>query len=344
MTAEEQALDPERPIIDPHLHLWEILPAPGAMQLPQRFLLPELLQTVGGSGHNITHTVFVECHAMYRQDGPAELRPIGETEFVNGVAAMSASGGYGPCRVAHRIVGSADLLLGAAVEPVIEAHLAAAGDRFRGVRFNTAFSEAGMFGRPCDPAARHVMLAPQFREGARVLARRDLSLDVWCFHSQLGELMALADALPDLSIVLNHLGTPESLGVWAGREAEVRAEWRERIVGLARRPNVFVKLGGLGMDVSCPIPDRTGSTPSGILAGKWRPLIETGIEAFTPGRCMFESNFPPDSASGSYGATWNAFKIIAQGCSEEEQDLLFRRTAAAVYRIGLDDSPLPQQP
>ncbi len=339
----EQALEPERPIIDSHLHLWEILPAPGAMQLPQRFLLPELLQTIGESGHRITHTVFVECHAMYRQDGPAAFRPIGETEFVNGVAAMSASGAYGPCRVAHRIVGSADLLLGAAVAPVIEAHVAAAGERFRGVRFNTAFSEAGMFGRSCDPAARHVMLDPRFRAGAEVLARKGLSLDVWCFHSQIDELIDLAAALPDLTIVLNHVGTPESLGAWAGRAAEAHAEWQEKIVALARRSNVFVKLGGLGMDVSRPIGGQTGAASSSTLAAKWRPCIEACIEAFTPQRCMFESNFPPDGASGSYGATWNAFKIIARDYSAEERDQLFRRTAAAVYRIGLDDGPLSHQ-
>jgi len=138
------------------------------------------------SGHAITHTVFVECHQMYRQDGPPELRPLGETEFVNGIAAMSASGAYGPCHVAHRIVGSADLLLGADVECVLQAHLAAAGERFRGIRFDTAYSEAGLFGFPANPATRHVMLDARFREGAGVLAAMGLSLDVWCLHGQLG--------------------------------------------------------------------------------------------------------------------------------------------------------------
>ncbi|MGB8363985.1 MAG: amidohydrolase family protein [Rhizomicrobium sp.] len=335
-TAEELPLDPTRLIIDPHHHLWEILPAPGTMQVPQRFLLPDALETIGRSGHNITHTVFVECHAMYRQDGPPELRPIGETEFVNGIAAMSASGGYGPCRVAHRIVGTANLCLGSRVAAVLEAHRAAAGERFRGVRFMTAFSEAGMFGMPCDPNARHVMLDPQFRESARVLAHMDLSLDIWCFHSQLSEVIDLASALPELAIILDHLGTPESLGSYAGREAEVRAEWAKSIAMLARHPNVLVKLGGLGMDISKSIGRETSSSPSETLAAKWRPYFETCIEAFTPQRCMFESNFPPDNAAGSYGATWNAFKIIARDYSEDEKDHLFRRTAANAYRIALD--------
>jgi L-fuconolactonase len=336
MSAEEQPLDPQRPIIDPHLHLWEIRPAPGAMQAPQRFLLPETLETIEASGHNVTHTVFVECHAMHRADGPPELASLGETEFANGVAAMSASGGYGPRRIAHRIVGNVDLRLGAGAAPVLEAHVASAGDRFRGVRCNTAFSDAGMFGAPCDPGARGLLCDPQFREGAGVLARMGLSLDVWCFHTQLDELIALAAALPDLAIVLDHVGTPESQGAYAGHEAEARAEWAAKIAKLARRPNVLVKLGGLGMDLSRSIPGKTGPATSEQLAARWRPYVEACIEAFTPQRCMFESNFPPDKAAASYGATWNAFKLIARDYAEDDQDCLFRGTAAAAYRIALD--------
>lgn len=336
MAAEEPALDAERPIIDPHLHLWEILAAPGSPQQPQRFLLPELLETVSGSGHNVTHTVFVECHQMYRRDGPEQLRPVGETEFANGVAAMSASGNYGSCKVADRIVGNADLRLGGRVREVLEAHVARAGERFRGIRMPTAFSEAGMFGFPCDPAARGIMLDSRFREGARVLGEMGLSLDVWCLHTQLDKLIGVADALPDLAIILDHVGTPESGGAWAGRAAEARVDWAGRIFDLARRPNVSVKLGGLGMDIARSIGAETGPAGSQELAEKWRPYIETCIEAFSPQRAMFESNFPPDKAAGSYGVTWNAFKRIAANYSEDEQDHLFRRTAARSYRIEID--------
>lgn len=337
MTApDELALDPKRPIIDPHLHLWEIQPARRSLQVPQRFLFPETLDTLSRSGHNITHTIFVECHAMYRQDGPPEFRPVGETEFINGIAAMSASGAYGACRVAHRIVANADLRLGADVSKVLEAHRACAGDRFVGIRCSTAFSEAGMFGSPCDPRARAAMASPQFHAGARALARTGLSLDAWCFHTQLDELIDLAAAIPDLTIVLDHVGTPESQGTYAGREPQAFAEWARKIAALARYPNVFVKLGGLGMDLSKPIGRAIGSATPDVLAGRWRPYILTCIDAFSPQRCMFESNFPPDNASGSYGATWNAFKLIARDFSEAEKDRLFRRTAAAVYRISLD--------
>ncbi|MBW8753021.1 MAG: amidohydrolase family protein [Sphingomonadales bacterium] len=327
MTSEEAALEPERQIIDPHLHFWDILPAPGALQAPQRFLLPECLAMVAASGHKVTHTVFVECHQMYRQDAAPELACVGETEFVTGIAAMSASGNYGPARYAHRIVGSADLRLGARVRPVIEAHLAVAGSRFRGIRMGLAYSEAGLFGYPCDPATRGIMLTPEFREGARVLAALDLSLDVWCVHSQLPELIALADALPDLAIILDHVGTP------IGSDAETRAAWGASIAELARRPNVRVKLGGMGMDLAGAIPAGTGAGRSEVLAEAWRPRVETCIAAFTPARAMFESNFPPDKAAGSYGATWNAFKRIAQGYSEDEKDRLFRGTAAETYRF-----------
>lgn len=333
MTSEEVALEPERAIIDPHLHLWDIQGSDGSLQEAQRFLLPELLAMVEASGHDVTHTVFVECGQMYRPDGPEHLRSLGETEFVNGIAAMSASGAYGACRVAHRIVGHADLRLGDHVRPALEAHVARSGERFRGIRMRMAYSDEGMFGFPCDPALRGVMSDPRFREGASALAAMGLSLDLWCLHTQLDDLTALADAVPDLTIVLDHIGTPETQGRWAGRQNEARAEWAAKLAEPARRENVVLKIGGLGMDLSAPIPAATGSGTSSDLAAKWRPLVETAIAAFGPARAMFESNFPPDKAAASYGATWNAFKIIAKDYSENEKDRLFRGTAAQTYRI-----------
>ena len=330
---EEMPLDPARPIIDPHLHLWEILPMPGTPQLLQRFLFHEVQDAIENSGHNITHSVFVECHAMYRCDGPEDLKPVGETEFANGNAAMSASGSYGSRRICHRIVGSANLLLGAAVEMVLDAQLAAAGERFRGIRFGTAWSEAGLFGYPCDPAMRSVMMNPLFRAGAQRLAEKDLSLDVWCLHTQLDELIDLADALPDLTIVLDHLGTPEYMGYYAHKREQAYAEWAVKIAALAQRPNVLIKLGGMGMDISTQIGVGDTLATSETLAAKWRPYIETCIDVFSPQRAMFESNFPPDNAAGSYGAIWNAFKIIVDDYSNNEKDRLFSKTAAETYRI-----------
>lgn len=329
MHGEELPLEPDRAIIDPHLHFWEVLPQPGSPMAPDRFLLHEVAETIAASGHKVTHTVFVECHQMYRADGPPEMACVGETEFANGIAAMAASGRYGPCLLGHRIVGTADLTLGAGVAAVLEAHVSAAGERFRGIRMATAWSAGGLFGYPSDPDLRGVMARPAFSEGARVLAGMDLSLDVWCLHTQLGELAALADAVPDLAIVLDHVGTPDPA------VPDAFAAWAGGIGELARRPNVVVKLGGMGMRLDRPVGALRERAPSEALAELWRARVETCIEAFGPARCMFESNFPPDRDSAGYGATWNAFKIIAGAFSDAEKDALFRGTAARTYRIAI---------
>ena len=334
MRADEKPIDPERPIIDPHLHLWEIPEVPGLPQVPQRFLLHEAVKTIAASGHNVTHTVFVECNAMHRADGPRERASLGETEFATGMAAMSANGAYGPARLCHRVVGQVDLRLPDAAA-VLDAHRAIAGERFRGIRTNVACSSEGLFGHPCDPALRGVLRDPAFIAGARELARMDLSLDIWCLHPQLADVAALADAVPDLTIVVDHVGTPECSGSWAARGAEAFAEWSRAIGELARRPNVAIKLGGMGMDLHGPLPARPGPASSEQLAEAWRPRVDVAIAAFSPSRAMFESNFPPDQSAGTYGATWNAFKRIARACSDDEKDQLFRRTAAATYRIGI---------
>jgi len=321
----ESALDPQRPIIDPHLHLWDLGAAPGTYAVPTPFLEAEAQAMLAASGYKITHTVYVECGQGYRAEGPEPLRCVGETETQVAVAARHGGG----TRLNHRIVGTADLLLGDAVRPVLEAHLAAGGERFRGVRQETAWSEAGLFGYPCRPELRHRLRDPRFIAGARVLAEMDLSLDVWCLHGQLGELAALADAVPDLTVVLDHIGTPEG-------GADSRTEWRAAIAELAQRPNLWLKLGGMGMDITAHFHPPALGLSSTELADRWRPWIEQGIVAFGAERCMFESNFPPDAMSGDYGAAWNAFKRVAAGASDDDKDRLFRRTAAAVYRIPLD--------
>lgn len=334
---EELPLDPQRPIVDAHHHLWDY-PATfwdysAELTPPPRFLLPELVETIARSGHNIRQSVFVECHAMYRADGPEELRPIGETEFVNGIAAMSASGGYGDCRVAA-IVGCADLRLGDRAKAVLEAHIAAGNGRFRGIRTWTAYVDAALLGRPPDAAVKGLLRDSAFRRGVSLLEPLGLSLDVWCLHTQIPELTELAAAFPDTTIILDHVGSPLSFGPYAGREAEVFEDWSKAIIDLGRRPNVMVKVGGLGVDLAVPVGTHYGSTPSGTLARKWRPYFETCIAAFGPERCMFESNFPPDNATCSYGALWNACKLIVAGYSEAEKTALFSGTARRAYRLG----------
>src|SRR5438067_4423778 len=196
---KEPILEPELPIIDPHHHLWD---RPG-----WRYLLDELLADTG-TGHNIIATVFVQARAMHRADGPEPLRPVGETEFVNGVAAMSASGTYGPTRVCAGIVGYADLTLGAPVQAVLEAHIRAGGDRFRGIRHISAWDADPTVLNPSNPAPRGLLADRAFREGFARLARLGLSFDAWLYHPQIDELADLAGAFADTRVVLNHVGGP----------------------------------------------------------------------------------------------------------------------------------------
>jgi L-fuconolactonase len=322
---QEEILDPTLPIVDPHHHLWE---RPGA-----RYLLDDLLRDTS-SGHDVRATVYVQARSMYRADGPEELRPIGETEFVNGVAARSASGLYGPIRACAGIVGMVDLMLGDAVAPLLEQHIRAGGERFRGIRNQTAWHELPEINSNPVPPRRGLLSEPAFLRGAGRLREYGLSLDVWAYHTQLDEVIALARALPDLPLVLDHAGGPLGAGPYAGQRDVVFADWSAQMRRLAQCPNVVVKLGGLGMAVNGFGFERQALPPSSEqLAQAWRPYVEFCIEAFGVKRCMFESNFPVDKGSYSYPILWNAFKRLAAGASEDEKTALFSGTATRVYRL-----------
>jgi L-fuconolactonase len=323
----EEIIEPDLPIVDPHHHLVD-------RRETGRYLLPELLADTG-SRHNITATVYLEWLSMYRAAGPAELRPVGEVEFANGVAAMAASGTYGKTRVCAGIVGYADLTLGAAVENVLEAMIAAGGGRFRGIRFITAsHPDQAAWGSPII-RPEGLLLDPRVREGFARLEPLGLSFDAWMYHTQLAELVDLARTFRETAIVLDHVGGPIGLGPYVGRRDEVFAEWSARIRELAQCPNVHIKLGGLGMRMF-GFTHHMGELPpsSEELAAAWRPYIETCIAAFGPERAMFESNFPVDKGSCGYAALWNAFKRIAAGCSAAEKAALFSGTARKFYRLG----------
>jgi L-fuconolactonase len=322
----EAALEPELPIIDPHHHLWDT---------PQRglYLLPELLADTGG-GHNIVSSVFLECQSMFRAGGPEEMRPVGEVEFVNGIAAMSASGQFGRTRVCEAIIGWADLMLGARVRAVLEAEIAASGGRFRGVRYGTSYDE-GVAGKHVSRAMPpHRLLDPKFREGFAELAKLGLTFDSWHFHPQLPDLVDLARAFPGQTIIVDHVGGVLGVGQYAGKSAEIIPLWKKSMQELARCPNVAVKLGGLGMtSFGFDFHFRDAPPSSQELAATWRPYIETCIELFGPERCMFESNFPPDKQSCGYTELWNAFKRITSGASAAEKTALYSGTAARVYKM-----------
>jgi len=313
---KEEILDPARPIVDPHHHLWD--------RGGQRYLIEEMASDIA-SGHNIVATVYVDCRSMYRASGPEAFRPVGEVEFANGVAAICAG-----------IVSHVNLLLGEAARDVLEAEIAAGQGRFRGIRHSSAWDAdanvAGMYAtRP-----KGLLLEPTFRKGFACLAPLALSFDAWLFHPQIGELTDLARAFPDTKIVLDHCGGPIGIGSYANRRDEIFPVWKASIREIAKCPNVVVKLGGLAMRLlGYDFHQRPMPPSSEEAAAAWRPYIETCIEAFGPERSMFESNFPPDKGQCSYQVIFNAFKRIAAPYSEAEKTALFSKTATDFYRLRL---------
>ena len=326
----EPTLEPQLPICDPHHHFWDFRTA----RIPyQRYLLHELAKDIH-SGHNVRSTVFIEARAMYRADGPEEMRPVGEVEFVQGLAAASASGLYGPGRAAAAIVGHANLNLGEGAAPVLEALRSASPNRFRGIRHSVTWDPHPEVENTAAHKIQGQLASDQFRAGARVLARMGLSLEAWLYFPQLSELADFAKAVPDLTIVLNHIGGLLRVGPYADRDDEVLATWRRGIAVVAACPNVYVKLGGVGMPRT-GFDWHTRTTPVGSeeLAKSMAPFMTYCIEQFGPSRSMFESNFPVDKVSFSYNVMYNAFKRLSKSYSTSERAAMFHDTAARVYRV-----------
>jgi predicted TIM-barrel fold metal-dependent hydrolase len=322
---EEAVLDPELPIIDTHHHLWHRQP-------DHCYLLQDFLADLR-SGHNVVATVFLQCHAMYRASGPEEMRPVGETEFVTGIAAMSDSGGYGATRVAAGIVGFADLTLGDRVEVVLEAQIRAGGGRFRGVRHSGNWDADPIIGNGAP--GPDVYRRADFRAGLARLSALGLSLDAWVFHTQLADVIDLARAFPGTTIIVGHVGGVLGYGPYAGRRDEVFAAWKASVTELAKCPNVTMKLGGMMMRAALFDYKAAERPPSSEeLAGWWRPYMDTCIELFGADRCMFESNFPVEKMGIGWVGLWNAFKRIAAGASTDEKLALFSGTARRKYRLG----------
>jgi predicted TIM-barrel fold metal-dependent hydrolase len=271
---------------------------------------------------------------MYREKGPEEMRPVGETEFANGVAAMSATGIYGKTRVAAGIVGHADLTLGSRVEPVLSALMRAGGERFRGIRHGVSWDADPSIVSPASPVRPGLLADKTFREGFAVLSRLGLSYDVSLYHPQIKDVADLAGAFPNTRIVVNHVGGVLGIGAYRGKRDEVFSRWKASIKTLAAHPNVYVKLGGLGQGYTGLGFDGEAEPPSSeMVAARFRPYVETVIEAFGASRSMFESNFPVDKISYSYPVFWNACKLMAKGASSSEKADLFAGSAARCYRL-----------
>ena len=352
-THVESIIDPARPIVDPHHHLWfasaDTAPNPAdhasgdciaaltrIYQKQPRYLFDNLLSDIG-SGHNIRATVFVQAHSMYRRTGPEAMRSVGEVEFANGMAAMGASGVFGESLVCAGIIGGVDLRMGSAVVEVLCAHVAAGGGRYRGIRsLGVAYDKALPDLNRAFGSSQGVHADPAFREGFRQLEPLGLSYDAFLLEPQLPELLDLARSFPSTQIVLNHVGMPIKLGPYSDPRNERFEYWRKGISDLAGCDNVVVKLGGLGNPM-CGLPSSTAASPptSLQLSIEWRPYVEHCIAAFGPSRCMFESNAPVDIVTAPYPVIWNAFKRIVSGASNDEKNSLFFETAARVYRLGI---------
>ena len=327
---KEQIIDPALPICDPHHHLWD---HPGS-----RYLIDEISADVMDSGsesHNVVSTVFMECMAMYRASGPEAFKPVAETEFAQGVAAMSASGIYGSTRICAGIVGFADLTLGESVKPVLEAHLSASPNRFRGIRHATSWHEDQRVRNAHTQPTHKLSETDQFRAGFAVLEDLNLSFDAWCYHEQIPEIAALAKAFPGVNIILDHFGGPVGIGPYENQRDAVFATWQRNIDTLAPFSNVFFKLGGINMKVNGFDWHKRDLPPtSDELVAATGDYYQHCIRAFGADRCMFESNFPVDKASCSYHVLFNAFKKIAVSRSSAEITRLFHDTASEVYRLG----------
>ena len=321
----EDILEPGLPIIDPHHHLYD--------RPRYTYLFPDLLADVG-SGHNIRATLYEQAGSMYRADGPEELKSLGETQFVCGVAAMSASGNYGPTRCIAGVVGYVDLRLGSRAKGVLERHIAISDGRIRGIRNGSTWSDDPVLKRFGGAAGPGLYLDGNFREGFAALIALDLTFDAWVFQTQLGDVADLARAFPQARIVLNHVGGPVGIGPYAGKRDEAFAAWRASIQQIASFPNTYVKLGGLGMKmIGFDFYDKPEPPSSQDLEKAWRPYIETCIAAFGTQRSMFESNFPVDKGTCSYQVMWNTFKRIAAGHSADEKAALFSGAARKAYRL-----------
>ena len=320
---DEPVLEPERRIVDPHHHLWHSS-GWGA------YLADDLLADTG-SGHRVEKTVFIDCKANYRESGPERMRPIGETEFA--LAQSKLTEGK-PTRIAG-IVSFADLLLGDAVEEVLAAHVEAGQGLFRGIRHAAGWDADERIRRSHTNPPADLYKRDAFRAGLRVLGRMGLTFDAWSYHPQIRQLADAAQAAPETTIIMDHVGGPLGIGPYENQQEDVFLTWRAAISELAKCDNVVVKLGGLAMPINgFGWHKRATPATSDELVAAHAPFYRHCLQVFGPNRCMFESNFPVDKQSVSYKVLWNAFKKIAKDLSEADKDAVFYGTANRVYGLG----------
>ena len=328
---EEEIIDPDLKIVDPHHHLW---PAPSRSEgVPpeNRYLLKDLWKDTD-SGHNLVKTVFVECGQGFFETGLKAMKPVGETKFVCEVAEQ-AKLSLSKAQI-EGIVSHADMMLGSSVREVLEAHIEYGKGRFKGIRHGASWDESEEIRNSHSNPIRHIYLDDQFQQGIEQLDLLNLTLDAWNYHSQINELKQLAKAFPNLKIVQNHFGGPLGIGPYKDKKEEVFSVWSEAINELAECKNVYLKIGGLAMPINgWGWHKRSKPATSDELVESHGKYYLHAIKSFGSTRCMFESNFPVDKRSISYPVLWNAFKKISLEFSDEEKDYLFSKTAEEFYSI-----------
>lgn len=326
----EPVLEPALPIIDAHHHVF------GTVSDRQHYRITDLEQDLCG-GHAVVATVYIEAYGTaWHASGPEHLRPVGETERIVESLAQLGPLCRQQCDVAAGIVAHADLTCGGGVREVLEAHIHAGQGRLRGVR-HIAARDDGLVGRFIKELPRKGLMGePSFRAGFSQLAALGLSYDAWLYHHQLDELIELADQFPNTQIVLDHLGGLIGVGEFAMARSEALVEWTSKLTQLARRPNVVIKIGGMGMPVfGFGFEHENKPAGSSQLARAWMPLFEVCLHAFGSRRCMFESNFPVDRQACGYTELWNAFKIMTASMTSDERHDLFCGTAARTYKLNI---------
>lgn len=315
---------PGLPIIDPHVHLWNIR--------GYDYFVPELMADFR-SGHNVVASVHVECGMAYSDDPRPEFRCVGETAFVVEQIRAADTGDHD---LAAGIVGFGDLRLGERLAPVLDAHKQAGEGRFRGVRSFIAWHPDPAIGYPNIPryAQGNVMADPAFLAGAKAVAEAGLVIDLWVYHSQLADAVAFLRTCPDVPILLNHCGGPLGVGPYAGRRDEVFAAWADQMVRIAELPNVRIKLSGLGMHRTGLAHPEPGKAPlSDRLAALWKPYLRTCVDLFGTDRAIFASNFPVDRDAAPYAVLVNAYKKALSDLSQDELAAIFAGNAASFYKI-----------
>ena len=328
---EEEIIDPDLKIVDPHHHLW---PAPSRSEgVPpeNRYLLKDLWKDTD-SGHNLVKTVFIECGQGFFETGLKAMKPVGETKFVCEVAEQ-AKLSLSKAQI-EGIVSHADMMLGSSVREVLEAHIEYGKGRFKGIRHGASWDESEEIRNSHSNPIRHIYLDDQFQQGIEQLDLLNLTLDAWNYHSQINELKELAKVFPNLKIVQNHFGGPLGIGPYKDKKKEVFLAWGEAIKDLAECKNVYLKIGGLAMPINgWGWHKRSKPATSDELVESHGKYYLHAIKSFGSTRCMFESNFPVDKRSISYPVLWNAFKKISLEFSDEEKDYLFSKTAEEFYSI-----------